>query len=104
MNPPQPESPPRDQTLARAKERYLRNRQRDANAPWREWLRDRYARYWYIIGCLFLALVIAETIIMLGPPPTQLWQYGAASLAVVVLAFFAIKGYLRLWPPKPEGE
>lgn len=79
----------------------MENRYTDATVPWRQWFRERYARYWYGVGCLFLDLVIAGTVLTLGSPPTQAWQYGGAMAAVVVLAYLEFRGYLWLWPPTP---
>ena len=89
--------------MSRIKERYLRNREKDANAPWRQWLRERYARYWYGIGCLFLDIVIAGTILQGGPSPTQAWQYALAAVLVVGVTVLEVKGYMWIWPPeKPQ--
>jgi hypothetical protein len=91
----------RETVFHRAKTRYLQNREVDAGAPWREWLWERYARYWYGVGCLFLDVIVAGTVLQGGVTPTQWWQYGAAVLLVIGLAFLEFKGYRRLWKSEP---
>ena len=80
------------------KHRSEANRQRDAAAPWREWLWERYARYWYGVGCLFLDVVVAGTVVQSGDGPTPTWQYAAAVALVIGLLFVEFKGYGWLWP------
>ncbi len=82
------------------KERYLENRDKDAGAPWREWLWERYARYWYGVGCLFLDVIVAGTVLQVGAAPDW-WQYLLAVALVIGLGFVEFKGYGRLWPRPP---
>ena len=97
-------SPLRDTTSSRLRERYLENREKDASAPWTEWLRERYARYWYGIGCLFLVVVIAGVVLQAGPSPTQAWQYFTAVALIGALTYLEFRGYRWLWPPEPDED
>ncbi len=80
------------------RERYHANREIDAQAPWREWLWRRYARFWYGIGCLFVDVVVAGTLVQTGTTSGEVWPYAAAVAAVVALTYLEFKGYGRLWP------
>ncbi len=82
--------------------KYYENREKDLSLSWRKWLRDRYARYWYILGVFLLDLLVGGTVLQFGtglPPAT--WQYGLAVVLVVVLVYPEYYGYHRLWPPPP---
>ncbi len=81
------------------KERYDENREIDMHASWREWLRERYAKYWYGIGCLALDGMVAGTILGLADP-SQGWPVAGAIAAVLGLVYLEFRGYLRFWPPK----
>lgn len=93
----EPEPPAR--VFRSIKERYDENRDLDMHGSWREWLRDRYAKYWYGLGCIALDSMVAGTIINVADP-TQAWSYAAAVAAVLGLAYLEFRGYLRFWPPK----
>ena len=84
------------------RERSLENREKDLTLPWRHWLRERYARYWYLLGVFLLDLLVAGTILQFdtGAAP-ETWQYALAIVVVIVLAYPECLGYRRLWPPHP---
>lgn len=92
-------------SLARPSRRYYENREKDMSLSWRTWLRDRYARYWYLLGVFLLDLLVAGTALEFGtglPPAT--WQYVLALVLVIALAYPEYYGYRRLWPPPPPLE
>ena len=82
------------------RERSLRNREFDRTAPWRVWLRERYARYWYAVGCLFVDMIIAATVLQGGVVPAEAWQYAVALALVASLTILELLGYRKLWPPE----
>ncbi len=96
MRPDRAERP----SLVGPSRRYYENREKDVALPWRRWLRERYARYWYILGAFLLDLIVAGTILQFdtGVPPAG-WQYALAAVVVVVLLYPEYLGYRRLWPP-----
>ncbi len=84
------------------RQRYVENRQKDLNLSWKRWLRDRYARYWFLLGCLLLDLVVAGTVLQVFTgSPIDWWQYALAIALVIALAYPEYLGYQRLWPPAP---
>lgn len=89
-------------TYRTAQERRIENQRKDMALPWRRWLRERYARYWYGLGAFLLDLVVAGTIIQLGsgnaPAAAQI---AAAIVLLVVLSYLELLGFRRLWPPPP---
>ena len=91
-----------DSSIFRPGHRYYENREKDRSLSWRSWLRDRYARYWYLLGVFLLDLFVAGTVLEFGtglPPAT--WQYVLALVLVIVLVYPEYYGYHRLWPPPP---
>lgn len=62
------------------------------------WLRDRYAKYWYGVGCVVLDVVLIGYILHFDASPTQPWQYALAVVALIALAYVEVKGFERLWP------
>ncbi len=95
-----PDQPRRESVYRTAQAKYVANRDKDASAPWRQWLRERYAKHWYLLGCLVLDIAAAATILQNGVPPTQWWQYVLAVLALVALSYVEYKGLQRFWPPE----
>jgi hypothetical protein len=85
--------------FASTHDRYLRNREIDAKATWWEWLRQRYAKYWYGIGCLAFDILLLGTILGSGEYAVQAWQYALALVFGVALVFVEVKGFLWFWPP-----
>ena len=86
-----------------SRQQRLENREKDLTLSWRQWLRDRYARYWYILGCLVLDLLVAGVVLQFGTgTPPEPWQDALAIALVIVLAYPEYRGYVRLWPPLPS--
>ncbi len=82
--------------------RRLENREKDLTLTWRQWVRQRYARYWYLLGCLLLNMVIVGTILQVfSASPIVAWQYALAIVVVIALLYPEYLGYHRLWPPLP---
>lgn len=88
----------RESVFRTAQERYAANRDKDASASWKTWLRERYARQWYFIGCLVLDVAVVATLLQNGMPPPEWWQYVLAVLAVAGLTYAEFKGLRRWWP------
>ncbi len=89
-------------SLVRPSRRYYENREKDLTMSWRTWLRDRYARYWYLLGCLLLDLVVAGTVLQVFTASAiASWQYGLAIVLVIALAVPEVLVYRRLWPSPP---
>jgi len=66
---------------------------------WRDWLKGTYARYWYVLGCFFLDIVIFIE--------AQRTGFGGWALpfALVVLAVGAeTLLYLRIWPRRRDED
>ena len=82
------------------KERYEADREFDAKAPWRDWVRQRYAKQWYAFGCALLDVMVVGTILQVAGP-SQLWPYGLSIMIVVGLTYLELKGLQRFWPRKP---
>ena len=91
-----------DSTYRSTQQRYLENREKDLTLPWRHWLRERYARYWYGLACFALDLIAAGTVLQVGTgSPPDAWQYALAIVLVLVLSYVEYRGYQRLWPLPP---
>lgn len=73
-------------------------RHRDATMGWREWLRERYAKYWLALGVVFLDVIVSGVILQGDPPPVPAWRYGVALAFVLGTAVPAVLLYRRLWP------
>ncbi len=86
------------------RERYVESRAKDLTLPWRQWLRERYLRYWYLLGVFLLDLLVAGTVLQFGTGlPPEAWQYGLAIVLVIFLAYPEYLGYRRWWPaPRME--
>jgi hypothetical protein len=82
------------------KKRYGENREFDAKAPWREWVRERYAKQWYGIACVVLDVMLVGTILQ-STDPSQVWPYLLSAAVVVGLSYLELKVLRRFWPPKP---
>ena len=99
---PMPLEPRGRSSLVRPGRKYYENRAKDLTMSWRTWLWERYARYWYLLGCLLLDLVVAGTVLQVfSGSPIEAWQYALALVLVVALAYPEYLGYERLWPPRP---
>jgi hypothetical protein len=62
----------------------------------REWFLRHYLRYWYWVGCIFLAMLIIGSMRALLPYPESL--YAAAGIILpALLPEYLI--YRRIWPP-----
>jgi hypothetical protein len=91
-----------DPTYPSRRQRRLENRERDLTLSWRQWFRQRYARYWYLLGAFLLDLLAAGSVLQFGTGlPPEAWQYALAIALVIVLAYPELLGYRRLWPPDP---
>jgi hypothetical protein len=68
---------------------------------WEHWLRYSYARYWYVIFCIFLDVML----------PLELHRTMTGSLQAVVPVFvlcallaLQVVIYMRLWPRNVDEE
>jgi len=84
------------------RQRYLESREKDLTLSWRQWFRERYARYWYLLGAFLLDLLVAGTVLQFdtGQTPAT-WQYALAIVLVIALAYPEYRGYRHFWPPAP---
>lgn len=99
---PVPAAPEGRGSLIRRGPKYYENREKDLTMSWRAWLWERYARYWYLLGCLLLDLVVAGTVLQVFiASAIEAWQVGLAIVLVLALAYPEYLGYERLWPPSP---
>lgn len=92
---------------ARLRAREERRRQlrlQDATLGWKEWLRERYAPYWFIFGIVFLDVSISGFILEGQAPPEPAWRYGVSLLLVVLTWIGGLWAYRRLWPGDKEEE
>lgn len=68
--------------------------------PWTEWVVSTYSRYWYVVACFFVDIMVF----------TELERSGGDGLALglaalVVLVFGETLLFLRIWPKKAsEGN
>ena len=92
-----PDRPPR--VFHSVRQRYRENRDFDANASWREWLRERYAKYWYGIGSFVLDGMVVG-VILASTDSSQVWPVVLAAALVVGLLYLELLGLRRFWPPK----
>ncbi len=78
---------------------YYENREKDVTLSWRRWLRDRYARYWYLLGSLAVDLIVPGTILQFdtGAPP-EAWEIALATVVAIVLVYLEYRGYRKFWP------
>jgi len=90
---------PRTPVFTSIKKRYDQNREFDAKAPWREWLRERYAKQWYAIGCVALDVMLVWAILD-AVDLSQVWPYLLCVAIILGLGYLEIKGLQRFWPPK----
>jgi hypothetical protein len=91
-----------ESTYRARRQRYLENREKDLSLSWRGWLRERYARYWYLLGAFLLDLFAGGSVLQFGTGlPPEAWQYALAIVLVIVLAYPEYLGYRRFWPPDP---
>ena len=86
-----------------AEESHRERRHRDATMGWREWLGDRYAKYWFAVGVLFLDIVVSGLVLQGDSPPVPPWRYGVALAFVLGSAYPAVLLYRRLWPRGEES-
>lgn len=74
-------------------ERSIPVRQR-RDRGWKHWIVREYARYWYVLGCLFIdAFAFLEAYAFF-------WGYVAGTVvtsAVIILMFFEYRAYRSLW-------
>lgn len=99
---PEPEEERPVRVFRSIKVRYEENRDLDLHGSWREWLRDRYARYWYGFGCLALDGLVVGTVLSVTDP-TQGWPIAAAVAAALGLLYLEVRAYLHFWPPKKRA-
>ena len=81
------------------KQRYGENRQFDVDAPWREWFRHRYLKYWYGLGSLVLDGMVVG-VVLESTDPSHSWPYAVSAVLVVGLLYLELRGYMHFWPPK----
>jgi hypothetical protein len=61
---------------------------------WSDWLQKSYARYWYLVLCLFIDSMIALEILRHEELSFRYGLVGAVMLLVVLLEYFV---YRQLW-------
>ncbi|HYM39259.1 MAG TPA: hypothetical protein VEY12_03815 [Thermoplasmata archaeon] len=81
------------------KQRREENRAFDSEASWREWLRQRYAKYWYGMGSLLLDGMVVGTILQYTDT-AQAWPYVLSAIVAVGLVYLEFLGLRHFWPPK----
>lgn len=84
------------------RERYRERVDFDSNASWKDWLRQRYAKTWYLVGCLFLDGMLVTA--ALSPADlSQPWPYLEAAGILAGLGVLEFLGLRHFWPPKPAS-
>jgi hypothetical protein len=70
--------------------------------PWKTWLLQEYARYWYGLGVVFVLVFSVAEFARLGAPLGALQSVGLLLFGIVVIAA-AFAGYIVLWRRESEA-
>jgi hypothetical protein len=70
--------------------------------PWKTWLLQEYARYWYGLGVVFVLVFGFAEFARLGAPLGALQSLGLLLFGIVVIAV-AFAGYVVLWRRESEA-
>lgn len=64
------------------------------DTPWRVWLRKTYLKYWYVVGCAFLDVVVAMEIARTMPEGLSA---SVPILVLIVLVIVEVYLYIYIW-------
>lgn len=65
-----------------------------AYESWHAWFRKTYARYWYIVGCIFVDLLVSLEVARISPKE---YSVGFSVFLFLVLALIEMFLYARVW-------
>jgi len=65
-----------------------------ADESWSAWFKRTYARYWYIVGCIFFNLIVSLEVARISP---QEYSLGFSVFLFLVLALIEMYLYAKIW-------
>ncbi|MGD0056508.1 MAG: hypothetical protein ABSB83_01460 [Methanomassiliicoccales archaeon] len=64
------------------------------DVSWGVWARRTYLKYWYVVGCVFVDLLVALEIARVGP---KTWSASLSVFVLIVLLVIEILFYSFIW-------
>jgi len=64
------------------------------DTSWGDWFRGTYARWWYVVICMFIDLILALEISRFLPDP---WLYLIPVMLVITLTMMEVYVFHRIW-------
>jgi hypothetical protein len=68
--------------------------EKNKDVSWGAWVRRTYLKYWYVVGCVFVDLLIALEVTRIGP---KAWSASLSIFVLIVLLVVEILLYSFIW-------
>jgi hypothetical protein len=68
--------------------------EKDKNVSWGVWVRRTYLKYWYVVGCVFVDLLVALEIARVG---AKAWSTSLSVFVLIVLLVVETLLYSFMW-------